>query len=346
MRKIIISAALIFVLSSCRLFLGPDHDSSPMGIFSRIWHDFNETYALFDERLESASWGDVYRTYSAHISPDMTNFELFQVCAEMINTLNDPHVSLMSPFSHSDFYNLNSDIRKPFDLESVRKELESGGVLTGDGMFLYGKFEKQPRTGYLYIRDFINNSRVGLELTQEWAKEIDTITRKLQQETDFLVIDIRNNRGGFGSNMSYIANRFISEPRNYIKVSTKNGPGRNDFTAPLQFSIKPEGSRYSKPIVLLTNKWTASAAEWFAMALQTQDNVTHIGNTTNGAFSARTDRLLVNGWIYTMSIQKVTGTDGRRLEGVGISPNREHTILNIEGFYGWDPQLIYALTMF
>ena len=328
------------------MFLGPDHDNIPMGIFNRIWNDFNETYALFDERLEGASWDDVRELFSARIRPDMSNFELFHVCAEMINTLNDPHVSLMAPFSHSDLLRENAYFRRPFDIESVRRELNNRGTLTGDGMFLYGTFESQPGAGYLHIRDFINNSRVGLELTQEWAKEIDTITAQLQRDTDFLIIDVRNNRGGFGSNMSYIANRFVSQARNYLQVSTKSGPRRNDFTAPLRVAVKPEGSRYTKPVVLLTNNWSASAAEWFTAALLTQSNVTHIGNTTNGAFSARTDRLLINGWIYTMSIQRVTGADGRRLEGVGISPNAEHDILNTEAFYGWDPQLEYALTMF
>ena len=343
-----IAALLLLLLSACSLFLGEEHDNSPMGIFNRIWNDFNETYALFDERLQGESWEEVRKELSAHISPDMSNYALFEVCADMVNRLNDPHVALTAPFSHSDLFKQNPASRFPFDQESVRRQLQDRGNLTKDEMFLYGVFTDTPRAGYLFIKDFINDSRVGLELTQEWAKEIDGIVQWLQSGTDFLIIDVRNNRGGFGSNMTYIASRFISESKNYIQVSTKNGPGRNDFSAPVKFFVQPEGSRYSKPVVLLTNRHTASAAEWFTLALLTQSNVIHMGEASNGAFSARTDRLLVNGWIYSMSIQKVTGADGRQLEAVGISPNEEHRINNAPNiaFYGEDDQLKYARTLF
>jgi C-terminal processing protease CtpA/Prc len=91
-----------------------------------------------------------------------------------------------------------------------------------------------------------------------------------------------------------------------------------------------------------------SASEWFVMALRTQDHVTHVGTRTSGAFSARVIRPLINGWEYSVSIQKVTDMDGKCYEGTGISPNKEHIVENIweEIYHGRDAQLDYALSVF
>ncbi|MCL2139317.1 MAG: S41 family peptidase [Treponema sp.] len=339
---------LTLLLLSCHVFLGPEPKNSQMKIFNQLWLDFDRSYALFNERLEGKTWKDVREEYSAQITPDMNNFDFFGVCAKMINTMNDSHVSLSAPFNHSTYYISGPYGGKEFILEGIQEELKNGGKLAGNKMFLYGTFKSKPHAGYLYIKNFIDNSGIGINIIQDWAKEIEKIVKELQKTTDFLILDIRNNDGGFSINMEYIAGHFVSVQRDYLKVRTKNGPAANDFSSPFAYAIKPADIRYTKPIVLLTNNDTVSAAEWFTMALLTQNNVTQTGEKTRGALSTRLDRQLRNGWIYSLSIQKVSGVDGKQVEGIGISPNKEHTIYNpiTEYFYGWDTQLRHALDMF
>ena len=368
MKKIITLTALLailFVIPACHIFLDPDPDLSPRGIFNSLWTSFNELYALFDERLEGKTWEEVREKFYHEIYDGISNYDLFIVCANMLNTLNDPHVSLTSPFSSSVFLTDRFDDFKWFDPETVRDFLVDRGSFAGEGIFLYGVFSEvvqvlmpsvRPRIGYLHISTFLNHTGAGTDLVQNWARDIDGIVRKLQAETDFLILDVRNNDGGIGTNMHYIASRFVSVEKEYLKVSTKNGPGPNDFTTPVSFRVRPAAVRYTRPIVLLTNNWTRSAGEWFVMALLTQNHVTHAGETTNGIFSVSMDRPLINGWVYSISLNRVTGMNGERLEGVGITPKPEHTIENIwidrDGrpfpyhFYGWDAQLRHALTMF
>jgi C-terminal processing protease CtpA/Prc len=76
---------------------------------------------------------------------------------------------------------------------------------------------------------------------------------------------------------------------------------------------------------MLTNKQTISGGEWFTLALRSQSHVTHVGGTTNGAFSLSLERSLINGWIYSVSVQKVTDMAGKCYEGIGISPEHETT---------------------
>jgi C-terminal processing protease CtpA/Prc len=56
------------------------------------------------------------------------------------------------------------------------------------------------------------------------------------------------------------------------------------------------------------------------MALQTQHHVTHVGTTTFGAFSPRITRPMINGWFYSISVDRVTDMDGVCHEGIGIIP--------------------------
>jgi hypothetical protein len=338
--RLLIPLFIILSISACEVFLGPDPSSSPMAIFDRIWTDFDEKYALFDVR--GVNWNEQRRIYSPQIFLGMYDYELFRVCAKMLNSLNDPHVYLAAPFGHSYFYNYpdypdldyndlyyrDREPFPPFYLGLIRDYLDNYGVVAGNGRFLYGRIrlsrlpENMRRSiGYIYITDFLDFN-LGTDIIPDWAKEIDGIVKSLA-DTDLLILDIRNNSGGLGSNVNYIAGRFTSVQRNYMRSSTKNGPGRGDFTDSVTWTIKPEGTRYTKSIVLLTNRETVSAGEWFATALRTQNHVTHIGETTRGAFSARVVRPLINGWEYTIAVQKVTNMEGVCLEGVGIVPDIE-----------------------
>ena len=161
--------------------------------------------------------------------------------------------------------------------------------------------------------------------------------------TSSLVLDIRGNTGGLISNVNYIASRFTSEQKDYAEVRTKNGPGRNDFTSPVTHTTTPAGTQYTRPIVLLTNKQTISAGEWFTLVLRSQSHVAHAGGTTCGAFSVSLERSLINGWLYSISAQKVTDMAGICYEGTGITP--EYKISNRESELAADrdTQLEYAM---
>jgi hypothetical protein len=332
------------LLPACHLFLPPDPGANPRAIFNSIWSDFNKTYALFD--IKGIDWDEVYGDFSPRISDGMIDRELFDVIAEMLEILDDSHVSLSSPFAHFrgggwlDTVNV-----EPFSLDVVRTYLNDGGTFAGEGMFLYGTFLSNPRVGYIYVSGFAHGD-VGFA-DQNWVRAIDGIVRSLA-DTDSLVLDVRGNRGGLVANVDFIVSRFASAQRDYAQIRTKNGPGRNDFSAPVTETIRPAGSRYTRPIVLLTNRQTISGGEWFTLALCSQDHVTHAGTATAGAFSLGLERSLINGWLYTVSVQKVTDMNGVSFEGTGILPDAEHivanTVLEIEA--GMDRQLEHARDWF
>jgi hypothetical protein len=339
-----INAVILSVLPvSCGVFLGPDPDNSPRGIFDRIWEDFDETYALMDVR--GIDWDAEYNTYAPLISSGMGEEELFGVCSGLLGKLDDPHVYLMSPFKYfNSGGRFETDAIENFSLDVIKSNyLKGDGDSAGDGMFRYGTFESQDDVGYIYISGFAKGN-TGTAQSQDWARAIDGIIDSLSG-TKAIVLDIRGNRGGLQANVDYIAGRFAAGKKDYVEVRTKNGPGRNDFSSPITHTVTPAGTRYTKPIILITNGQTISGGEWFTLALRTQDHVTHTGSRTNGAFSLSLERSLINGWIYSVSVQKVTDMAGKCYEGEGISPDAEHAIDAVTETPPADAQLDHALAL-
>jgi len=323
---------LVVLFSACQLFLGQEPDTSPSEILKSLWTDFNNIHANLDFRMSNSlkfeSWYDVYNNksigYALKVYSGMSEGELFEKCADMLEELKDPHVGLYAPGQSSRSY--NAGISEFFDLDKkVKSYLKENGNSEYKN-FTFGVFSLDSNIGYIYISEFINEAPETKG--QEWGKAIDNIINDLAN-TKALVLDVRNNRGGELFVMEYIAARFTSESKDYIKARTKTGPGPNDLSSPLVYTVKSIKKAsdnkygYTKPIVLLTNRSTVSAAEWFTMALRTQSHVTHIGTPTCGAFSARNDRFMINGWVYSISPERVTDMNGKIYEGIGISPYEE-----------------------
>jgi len=341
MRRIIAILAfpLIALLASCHVFLGPEPDTEPRAVLRSLWNDFNEIHAYIDIRMSNnpnfESWDAVYEYYDNRLlnriqagspSGDRVGAYLFEACRDMIGELMDPHVSLFAPGGNF-FWGKSDESQKReeqwFSLAVVREYLQDEGFKRGI-FFTFGIFNKPYDTiGYIHIASFIDSEKLE---QPDWAEEIDGIMEFFQSHGDdikAIVIDIRNNSGGSGQLAEYIAARFTSVQQNYMKTSVKNGPGRNQFSSPMTFRVKPEGTRFTKHIALLTNKGTVSAAEWFAMALRTQRHVRHVGTPTRGAFSPKIARPMINGWYYTISAFMVTDMNGTCFEGKGLSPDAE-----------------------
>jgi hypothetical protein len=325
----------LVLLSSCKFFLGAEPDTGPSDVLKSLWNDFNNIHANLDFRMSAnqnyGSWYDVFYNkdtgYARKIKSGMTEESLFNVCADMLDELKDPHVSLFS--SDYGFRSYFTGVNEYFTTEKARSYLKGNGSAVNKNL-IYGVFSSDSDIGYIYISEFLNEN-AGAE-SQESANAIDGIINALEN-TRALVLDVRNNRGGDIYVMEYIAARFASESKDYCKLINKKGPGPNDFSAPIIYTIKSikEASGniygYTKPIVLLTNKNTVSMAEWFTMALRTQSHVTHMGTPTCGAFSPRKDRFMINGWVYSISPGRVTDMDGNNYEGPGITPDKEEHII-------------------
>ena len=307
--------ATLLTAGCVEAFLGEDVPNTPEDNFEVFWGDMNRYYALFD--FKNVNWDSLYAVYRPEVGPSMSNDELFSTLCAMIAPLDDGHVIVQSE-TESCISNRITDL-PPDDLRLrvIERFLEEDFAFSADGRLQYGRILDSGKTlGYLYIQSFAGDGAP----VASWVKEVDHVLEELS-DVDGLILDVRSNSGGNGFNAADLAGRFTDVSRPYLVTQTRNGPELTDFTSPRTWSIEPKGTSFSKPVVLLTNRRTFSAAEWFVMGMQTMPLVTVLGDYTGGGLSSRLFRTLPNGWSFSISIQRVTSLDGVFYEGTGIEPD-------------------------
>jgi hypothetical protein len=151
-----------------------------------------------------------------------------------------------------------------------------------------------------------------------------------------IILDLRNNNGGDVSDIGYIAGRFINESFIVDYTKFKSGDGRLDYTpwVPERIIAAPEQYRMHdigvKPIVLLVNRFSASCAETFTMAIKYLPNGYVIGENTAGMTSSPQDDKNRNGgsfksgpfYSYVNTASTLTKAwDGKIYEDIGVPPD-------------------------
>ncbi len=309
---------------SCSFFYGESAELSYTAMFDSLWREYDETYALFDVR--GVDWQNQYSICRPLINDNMTDKEFLDVLKRLLYPLNDAHVYVKASIG---CLNSGEDNVVPdnFSLAQVCQDYVESPVKCGNQIITYGRLRNDSQTGYIHIAAF-SSGQTGINQKQNWADDIDLALESLR-DTNAIILDVRGNRGGLTGNVTRISGRFCSENKIYAISRTKNGCGRNDFGNAVSLEIKKNGSwQYTKPVILLTNAQTMSAGEEFTMALVSQPHVIQVGNHTCGVFSLSLERCLANGWKYSVSVQKVTDTEGNIPEGKGIVPAAENLILN------------------
>jgi C-terminal processing protease CtpA/Prc len=237
-------------------------------------------------------------------TPDST---LTRIIDSLIEPLHDRHATFYgAPVSTPS----STDSFKTFSLSTVSSWYLKGNARSSpSGNLAYGRIHDS--IGYIYIYTFLDDP-------SGWGAEIVDVMDSLRN-TKCMILDVRGNDGGSAAVERSIAAHFAHGVVGHWQ--TRSGPQHEDFSAPSTVSFSKAEPFYDKPIYLLTDRYSMSAAEWFTMALRTSPNVVQVGDTTSGCFSGRLDRELSNGWIYSLSFMRVTDRDGVCYEGRGLAPD-------------------------
>jgi len=121
-------------------------------------------------------------------------------------------------------------------------------------------------TGYIQLAEFAENSN------QEVGRALDELRAQGMQR---LLFDVRTNPGGPLDQAIRIANRFLS--RGDLIVYTRGRVANSD-----QNYRATEDKNFAGPMIVLTNRKSASASEIVAGALQDHDRALIVGETTFG----------------------------------------------------------------
>lgn len=327
---------VVCVLSSCEYaVLEEEYTASPPDVFEAFWNEFDQYYGAMEAKL--INWDSLGMVYRSRVSENTGNEELFTVFSEMLHLLNDGHASVQDNAGKyfrswnrrnksyfSDIYSQNlaqvGSMQRSIMKYYLQNEYESGDY--SDWTFYYGLIPHEDfQVGYLVIPTFYI-SDFPRDLID---RAVDTF-----QHADAVIIDLRYNGGGTTESFIYTLNAFASEEKVFMQSKFKNGPGKDDFTRLLEHRTNPYGRNLSeKPIAILANSYTASSSEHFILGMKSQPGVMIVGDTTCGAFSSVSEKILPNGWQFRLGGQVIfnaessllTDDHGNYLEGIGIAPD-------------------------
>lgn len=128
-----------------------------------------------------------------------------------------------------------------------------------------------------------------------------------------LVIDLRNNGGGYVNAAQQMAGLFIEDG---VLANLRDRDG-ND--TPL--SVSGGGKPY--PVTILVNANSASASELFAGALQDYGIAKLVGTKTYGKGVVQSIYPLESGGVVKVTVQEYFTPNGNKVDQVGLTPDRE-----------------------
>jgi C-terminal processing protease CtpA/Prc len=304
------------------MLVGPKAENQPEENFELLWKEFDQLYGTFEVR--GIDWNALYREYRPQVKPTTSEAELFGIVGQMLDHLNDGHVWMLTPGNTPLRYDSGKHYQKTdFDLDVVKRNYLQDAKTIGDHV-TYGKLAGG-RIGYVH---FANLGAAPGFYEQAMKDVLDAL-----KDTDGFIVDARELTGGDDRASQLVASRFASTHSLFMTTRWRNGPRHSDFTPKVEWYVQPGGSwQYTKPVVLLTNRFTQSAGETFTLAMRQNPNVTQLGDSTYGIFSEATRRELPNGWIVSLSVGDYRTADGRSYEGIGIGPqvlvkNRKQDVL-------------------
>ncbi len=154
--------------------------------------------------------------------------------------------------------------------------------------------------------------------------DIERIDRALNEvmDTKGLIVDLRSNGGGYPSVVEGLFGRLISEDKPPFDMVDIDGNLHR------QLKVSPRGEIYDGEVVLLSNRGTYSASNYFAHRLVYHDRGVIIGERTGGGAAAPAySKQLVPGIWFQVSTYVVTTPEGDHSES-GISPTIEVDVEN------------------
>lgn len=153
-------------------------------------------------------------------------------------------------------------------------------------------------TGYIKIKSFGENT---------YPEMLIALAQLSQEGFSNLIIDLRDNTGGYLTSAVQIANEFLPKNRLIVYMQGRKSP-RQDFKS------DGRGTYQKIPLIVLINESSASASEIFAGAMQDNDRATIIGRRSFGKGLVQKQIGFPDGSIIRLTIARYYTPSGRCIQ--------------------------------
>lgn len=306
---------ITLTFASCqRIFTESDAPNTPVNVFDYLWNKVDQQYTFFD--VKDVDWDAVYETYRPKVYDEMDKDSLFRVCAAILNTLQDGHTNLISPF----------DISRP---DSLMISMSAENQYDADLVYLNYLTENGHLTG-AFNHNAIRNGEVAYIRYSSFSNTISDYALRYivnrYKDCKGMILDLRQNGGGSSANAEKLLSIFDCHGQVLHQVQMKAGPSHDAFTEP--YLVRAADSSmfgqnyYTKPVAVLVDRGSFSATSFFAIDTKSFDNIKLFGDYTGGGLGLPNGGALPNGWTYRFSISRTLTADGQHPEWEnGVPPD-------------------------
>ena len=179
---------------------------------------------------------------------------------------------------------------------------------------------------------YISISQFNEDTSAEFDSYIDEI---LIKDPDGIIIDLRNNSGGYLDDTEEIASRFIDKGDIIVIESYKNNQEVHKSRGGQKFG--------GIPVVVLINEWSASASEILAGTLRDNGKAKLVGEKTFGKGLVQIMEDLKDGSAIKISVSRWLTPNGVDINKNGIEPDFEVEFTEDDYINERDPQLEKAM---
>ena len=338
MRKLnLIFYLVLGILSfSCEdIIIKPATSNQNIEDFEAAWNRINDVYPFFE--FKNINWDSIYSRYHPRVEA-ASGDEFYLVLHDLLAELKDGHV-----YYHTDgggevypFYpQRHFKDRHAYSPFVVRTYFDKELRVTESRS---AEYEILPNNiGYVFLSDFQENY-----LTNEFPGILEYL-----KNTEGLIIDIRQKRGGNPQNIEAVVSRFMNSSIDWPKLYYLDEP------YPLN-QLQPRGPfTYTNPVVVLINGSTFSAGELCTEMLKQLPIVTAVGDTTGGGGGVGasgsgeivSDYKLPSGKLISTPTGYFERYDGQPIEWLGVPPDIRIEQTEMDIINGRDKQLEFAINM-
>ncbi len=218
---------------------------------------------------------------------------------------------------------VRSDVDKPFDVTLARDTIVVKSVV------------KEYRTVGGKKIAWVKLSRFGERTQQEWNEMVNQIG----SDTKGMVLDVRNNPGGYLDGAVYIAGEFLQPGK--LVVAQQYGDGSR-----IDDKVERNGKLLKLPLIVLVNNGSASASEILAGALQDYKRAKIVGELSFGKGSVQQPEDFPDGSGIHITVAKWLRPSGDWIDKKGITPDVEVKFEADKNDDTKDNQLEKALELF
>lgn len=307
-----------------------EYDDTPQGNFEALWKIIDEHYCFLDYKQHEygLDWQQIYNKYRVRVQGQLTDLQLFEVLTQMLGELRDGHVNLSTSYDYGRYWSWFENYPANVSDTLLRRYMGTDYKIASGLRYRI----LDDNIGYLRYESF--SSPIG-------EGNIDEALMYMML-CQGLIIDIRGNGGGDLTYAELLASRFCKEKTLVGYTQHKTGKGHSDFSSLEPQYIEPSSNiRWTKPVVVLTNRQVFSAANEFTMYMKAMPMVKVVGDHTGGGAGMPFSSSLPNGWVVRFSAIPTYDAQRQSTE-FGIDPDYYVSLSDEDVLKGRDTIIEFA----